>query len=67
MAAKGLKFKTLQAPQASRFAPDREPDTKTCAYPGCRAPAHFGFGVRLRYGQEGTWYCGRHQHEGKKQ
>jgi hypothetical protein len=27
----------------------------------CGQPARFGFGVRLRHGQEGRWFCAAHR------
>lgn len=36
-----------------------------CGHPGCRAWGSFGFGVSLRHGRRGRWFCAEHKADGE--
>jgi len=52
----------------STSTPHRPPEIRTdehaCTI--CGAPAHFGFGVKLRAGIPGRWACSKHREALKK-
>jgi|SRR5215831_11514764 len=60
IAGAGLEdFRKLEISEESRKAPDYQPQIFLCAV--CGVEACFGYGVDLRHGRVGKWYCSAHR------
>ncbi|MEW5729884.1 MAG: hypothetical protein AB1918_18790 [Pseudomonadota bacterium] len=58
--------KQIQAPAKAHPADAIEhPFIHFCDHPGCRAWGSFGFGVSLRHGRRGRWFCAEHKADGE--